>query len=314
MSLVNDPLQIPYRLETPEDVAQAMEKNLLGIDKNYERILQVAKFYRLSFPPAYLSARKEVRKDFVRVRKEKIRQVSVEFEEIEHLNLMSDFERIEKQVPWLKSLAEHPDIFSFIQGMPEKVRYRCRIESYRTSPSAMVASFVAIKRLLRQELVSYALSKKTKIVSLDDLKRFIGAYTLYGKSNRDVYEALKLGTTGNSDPYGILYQNACAEILFSRIPSLIRELIVLESDVIRQKVFSRIAKLDMTPKQCLGLYGYFPLSLPQDKVVPVLKKMSQVARRMSISDQAKDPAAGLRQSHGRKHREETRAVCPLISG
>ena len=177
MIVKNDPFQIPYRLETSEEVAQAMEKNLLGIGKNFERILQVSKRYPLSFPQAYQGARKEVRKDFVRVRKDKIREVSIEFEEIENLNVLSDFELIEKQMPWLKGLEEHHDIFSFIKQMPDTIQKRCRLTSYKDNPSAMVESFVAIKRLLKQELLSYALSKKTKSVSVDDLKRLIGAYS-----------------------------------------------------------------------------------------------------------------------------------------
>ena len=287
MIVKNDPFQIPYRLETSEEVAQAMEKNLLGIGKNFERILQVSKRYPLSFPQAYQGARKEVRKDFVRVRKDKIREVSVEFEEIENLNVLSGFELIEKQMPWLKGLAEHHDIFSFIKQMPDTIQKRCRLTSYKDNPSAMVESFVAIKRLLKQELLSYALSKKTKFVSVDDLKRLIGAYSIYGKSNGDAYEALKLGITGKSDTYDVLYQNACAEILFARIPSLIWELIVLEPGAIRQKVFSKIYKLDMTPKQRLGLFSYFPMGLAREEVVPALKKMSQIARKMGMLDNVK---------------------------
>ncbi|NMC94607.1 MAG: hypothetical protein GYA68_08845 [Syntrophorhabdus sp.] len=287
MNPKNDPLQIPYRLETPEDVIRAMEENLLCIGKNYQRILLVSKLYPLSFPPAYEAARKEARKDFFRVRKDKIREVSVEFEEIESLNLISGFESIENQVPWLKGILEHRDIFSFIKQMPDSVQKRCRLSSFQSNPSTMVESFTAIRRLLKQELLSYVLSKKTKSVSLDEMKRFIGAYVIFGKSNRDVYEALKLGLNKNSENHIVLYQNACAEILFARIPTFISELIILEPDTIRQKVFSKIAKLDIRPKQCLGLYSYFPMGLPGNKVVPALKKMSQVAMRMAIADDVK---------------------------
>lgn len=40
MSSEKNPLRIPYRLETPELVASAMDRNVVRIEKNYERILQ----------------------------------------------------------------------------------------------------------------------------------------------------------------------------------------------------------------------------------------------------------------------------------
>ncbi len=276
----NNPLQIPYRLETPGDVARAMGRNLLSIGKNYERILQVSKRYDLSFPPAYQAARKEVRKDFFKVREQKIREVNIEYEEIENFSLATDFAKIESSMPWAKDLADHADIFSFIRRMPQPVKEWCRIRSYRENPSAMIESYIAVKKLLKQELLSYARAGKTKSITLDDLRRLIVALTVYDKDNRDVLEAIRIGAKGASKSHDILYQNAIAELLFARIPSLMSRLIVLEPDTIRQKVFSKIAKLNVTPKQRLGLYSYFPLGLLDKEVVPVLQKMSRVASRM----------------------------------
>lgn len=288
MTSENNPLQIPYRLETPDDVARAMDRNLLRIGKNYERILQVSKRYGLSFPPAYQAARKEVRKDFFKVREQKIREVNIEYEEIENLNLMTDFAKIESSIPWVKDLADHGDIFSCIRLMSAPVKEWCRIRSYRENPSAMIESYIAVKRLLKQELLSYTRSRKTKSITLDDLRRLIAAFAVYDKDNRDVLEAIRIGAKGASETREILYQNALAELLFARIPSLMSRLIVLEPDTIRQKVFSKIAKFDITPKQRLGLYSYFPRGLPREDVVPVLQKMSRVASRMiTMKDDAK---------------------------
>jgi hypothetical protein len=287
MSTENNPLQIPYRMETPNDVTKAMEKNLLNIGENYQYILQVAKRHPLSFPPVYKTARKEVKKDFYRVKEEKIREASIEYEEIENLNFMSDFALIEQQLPFVKRLTEHADIFSFLQCMPAVVRERCHVKSFCDNPCAMLKSYIAVKRLLKQELVSYARSKKTKYINFDDLKSLIAAFSAYDKANRDVLEMLRIAVKGESEAYNTLYQNALAELLFVRIPSLMNELIVLEPDTIRQKVFSKIAKLNMTGKQRLVLHGYYKVGLENEKVVSTLKKMSQIAQRMNIFDDTK---------------------------
>ena len=43
----------------------------------------------------------------------------------------------------------------------------------------------------------------------------------------------------------------------------------------------------MTPKQRLGLFSYFPMGLAREEVVPALKKMSQIARKMGMLDNVK---------------------------
>jgi hypothetical protein len=287
MSSKNDPLQIPYRLETRDDIAKAMTKNLLNIGANYERFMHVARLHRLSFPPAYRTARKEVRKDFYRLKEETIREASIEYEEVENLNFMSDFVLLEQQLPFVKDLAEHADIFSFLQGMSTRVKDRCHMKSFGENPSAMLESYIAVKRLLKQELLSYARSRKTKFISFEELKKLLAAFVLFDTRNRDVLEALKLAVAKGSETHIILYQNALAEFLFSRIPSLMNELIVLEPDVIRQKVFSKIAKLNMTMKQRLVLYGYYKMRLERERVVPTLKKMNQIAQKMNILNDTK---------------------------
>lgn len=68
--LEDRPADIPYRLDSPDEITRAMESNLLNLGRrNYRMLLAFAKKVEIKKTPAILNA-KDVIKDFSVVRKE----------------------------------------------------------------------------------------------------------------------------------------------------------------------------------------------------------------------------------------------------
>ncbi|PIP05639.1 MAG: hypothetical protein COX52_10905 [Syntrophobacterales bacterium CG23_combo_of_CG06-09_8_20_14_all_48_27] len=57
-------IEIPYRLDNPEAIEQAMRQNLFKLGDAYDYLLKVASALPLEHPPAFLHAREVVKKDF----------------------------------------------------------------------------------------------------------------------------------------------------------------------------------------------------------------------------------------------------------
>ena len=282
--LKNKATDIPYRLETSEEITLAMESNLLNLGKrNCKMMLAFAKRVEIKKTPAVLQA-KDVVKNFSVIREEMTRESFLSYHEIARLTEIAHFHDIEEAIPWACELInKHENNFDFINNYSH-LKEKLSIQA--DTPYGMVKAFISFKRLLRQEILAYSQSKKTKVVTLEDLKKIIVAATLFDPENGDALQALRnfIADPGKE----VLYQNAMAELLFTRIPNFINGLIVIKSDVIRQKVFSKISRLGLTARQKMVLYGYYKLSLRPEELPDVLKKIDSVAQKTHLPEDVKN--------------------------
>jgi hypothetical protein len=278
--------EIPYRLENPEAISEAIGKNLLNIGKGYAPMLALARTgLRLSHPPALRKARKHVRKEFYRVNEKKIREYNIEYREISNLPLIDNFPKIEAGIPWAGELVGYSNLLSVLMSSPEGVRKACRIDS-ATRPVMAYESVLALRKLLRFEMLSYARTKQTKHIPLEDLKRLLVANTLYLPANEDVLQALRDSTTNTSKQS--LYQNALAELLFARLPRFMEGLVSVDPLMIRRKLSSKLSKLDMTARHRLSLYGYFQTDVSHGDLLPTLNRINAIAQRLTLTAQTKE--------------------------
>jgi len=116
---------------------------------------------------------------------------------------------------------------------------------------------------------------------VEELKRALAAHAIFAINNRDVAQAIR------SEGDDILYQNAVAEFLFSRLPADMEDIIYIDSRPVREKLFGRIARLEMTAAQKAGLYAYFPANLRGSNLKGTLDRMEEVSRKMNIPEESK---------------------------
>lgn len=279
-------MEIPYRLDTPEAIEEAMKVNLLNMGRGYKVMLAVARKTALQIPPALENARKAVRKEFTVFKEDTVREYNVEYEKVASLDLINHFPLIEKSMPWVKDISGCENIFFFLQRFPPDVRKLCSAEPLPETLTEMYQSVIAAKRFIRWEMLSYIKSKRTSHVSIDELKQLLAAQSLFDRKNDDVLQALRTAAADNADT--VLYQNALAELLFSRLPTSMEEFIRIHPQSIRQKLFSKIAKLPMTGKQRISLCGFFPSGTQRKDLVAVLRKIDSVARKTTITDETRN--------------------------
>lgn len=267
--------EIPYRLDTAEAVAQAMQANFMDIGRPvYRKMLSLAEEVKLEIPPALRDARKKVSKDFFIVRNDKVHELKVDYGEIATLDVLENFSIIEEVIPGLKDMVGG-ETHAFLSCFPVHVR-QVFSATEPISLSNLVETRLALSRLLRQEMYSYVAAKRTKNLTVDQLKQLLALCAIHDVGNGDVMMGLKAGT--------ITYQNAYAELLFVRLPRLIERLAFVESHTIRHKLFSKIAKLDMPSQQKMNLYRYFPMSVRSKDLLSLLSKMDVIVQRISLHD------------------------------
>jgi hypothetical protein len=149
----------------------------------------------------------------------------------------------------------------------------------------MLDAHFALIRLIKRELLHYVKTGRTKTVDCDYLKRLMTAMTLFDLPQQDVLHLLKKG--GATDDYTVPYQNILAEMLLVRLPQTMGNIVMSDPLALRQKIFSRIARLDITARQKMTLYGYCQnISKPQ-QLMDSMVKMMQVSARMSLSPETK---------------------------
>ena len=136
----NHPLEIPYRLETIEDISTAMMGDLLGM-ADYKRLLHFAKEKAFRQPLALIKAKKKVTKDFSIVDEEKIRDVKINFSEVANLPLIPQYPLVEESIPWIDDIICHENIFHFFHSFPLEIRKRFLLEHSGTDASAGILSY-----------------------------------------------------------------------------------------------------------------------------------------------------------------------------
>jgi len=275
-------LEIPYRLEKLEDVLAAQRVDLLGLGATYEMLLRVARHAQFTEPPALLQARREVRKEFYRVKEETVRESRVRYEEIANLAPIRDVHWIEASLPWAREIAGQADFGALLQDFPARVREACRVDPPARSPLAVYEASLAIRREIRQELLAQVKTGRPKALTLDQLRRLMVGYCLFMAQNEDVRQALR--PANGRGPAQALAQHALAELLFCRLPEALALFLAREPAAIRQKLFAKLGTLDLTGRQRANLYGYFPPNVPQAGLLPTLETLDSVAQRMHLAE------------------------------
>lgn len=274
--------EIPYRIESLEDISEAIRTNFLGIGSQYLQMHALAKKVgSLDIPPALSGAREFVRKAFLRVDEKKIRQCDLDYGEIANLPLVENFSAIEHAIPCAAGFAGHDHLFALLGSFPEEVRRVCKIGPANSLLGAY-ESIRAIRGLLQKEILAYARTRRTKQVGVEELKRLMVAYTLFQPGNEDVLQALRASSRNGSNP--ALRQNAIAELLFCRLPRFVEGLTRVEPKRIRKKLLSKLMRLDLTANQRTNLLGFFEPNIGDSDLLPVLDRTGSIARRITLAE------------------------------
>mgnify|MGYP001309308990 FL=1 len=159
------PLEIPYRLETIEDINKAVRSELITM-VDQARLLHFAREKTFEKPQALVKARKKATKEFIRIDEEKIRDVQISFSEATHLPLISQHPLIIESMPWINDIIRHENLFDFFHAFPPDIRKRLQIEQIPELPTAMYVTVLAIRKLLKKELIVYVKAHRTATLSL----------------------------------------------------------------------------------------------------------------------------------------------------
>jgi hypothetical protein len=281
----NHPLEIPYRLETTEDITKAMQGNLLGIT-DYKRLLHFAKEKTIQQPHALIKAKKKVTKDFSIVDEEKIRDVKINFSEVANLPLIAQYPLVVESIPWIDDIICHQNIFPFFHSFPLEIRKCFLLEHHPDSPSSMFSAVLAIRKVLKNDLIVYVKAQKPSTLSLVQFKKSLVALTVFDSSNEDVLLALK---TEKTDENISLHQNAMAEILFARLPKTIQGLLTRNLNNLVHRLSLKMSHLNLSSRHIMNLMGYVnKKNMTSDDLYKALNRIDGVTLKISIPQESKN--------------------------
>lgn len=278
------PLEIPYRLETTEDINKATMGDLITI-ADQKRLLHFAKEKTYKQPHALIKAKKKVAKDFIIVNEKKIRDVKINMREVANLPLIAQYPLIMESIPWVDEIICHENLFHFFHSFPMEIRKRMQLEHLPDLPTSMYSTVLAIRRLLKRELVVYIKAQKTSALSLIQLKKSLVALTVFDPANEDVLFALKTEKTGGDNP---LHQNAMAETLFARLPKIIQGLLNGNVKSLVPKLSLKMSNLKLSSRHIMNLMGYVNKGMPSDDLYKALNRINSVAMKISIPQESKN--------------------------
>ena len=286
LDLINNTsaLEIPYRLATIEDIHRAMSSNLLGVSHDYQHILSLARCTVLHHPTAFIQAKKKVTKDFIKIHEEKIRDVKVTYRQVADLPLVDQYALIESSIPWVPEIARHENLFQFLHSFPREVRKHCLLEPPPDSHSGMYSAILAIRRLLRREMVIYLKANKTASLSLLQLKQLLVALTIFDPNNEDILQAFK--TLKSKGANHSLQQNAMAELLFVRLPKMIYGLMDRNPGMLTRNLALKLARLNFSSRQIMNLMGYVKPRMTVEDLYKTLDRIDGVATRLSVPSES----------------------------
>lgn len=285
--LEKNPFEIPYSLETLQDVVEAMNNNFLHIGKDgYTDMLFLAKKVaeqKIPFEkPSVLQKARAVTKDFYVLKEEKIRQYNITYSEVAGLDVIDKFNLIEKRIPWAGAIAKHDNFFTYLKSFPKDIKDICQAD-HPTSPLTAFNFNTSLSKLIRQELLSFVLRKQTNHFTPNELKQLLVAYVFFEPGNNDILQALRMSNGLEQH----LYQNALAELLFSRISKFMDRFIAVDTSMVKEKLFTKIASLNLSARQKMNLYGYFKSNIKELDINPTLDKINSIIKNTSIPDEAK---------------------------
>jgi hypothetical protein len=273
-------MEIPYRLDSLEAIAEAQKINLLDIGDGYRMMLAAARRVRIVIPPALARSRPMAEKSFETPPENVVFESEVQYRILPDQGEVRDFPVIEAAIPWVRDLAAHRNLRDFLKTLPVAAQKLCLVDAASQGAPRMLESGLATRRYLRREILSYAKAKRAVHLSHDEFRLLLVAHALFDTRNRDVYEAVSACSAGNADQR--LYRRALAELLFARLPASLEELTAVNTRAVRRKVFSKIAKLPLRGLQRANLYAYFPPNMKDDALVPTLQKVARLAQRLNV--------------------------------
>jgi len=272
------PFDIPYHLETRQDILRAKQENLLDIGLEYEVMEAVERRLTIIKPPALEKAHPVI-KDFFHVRSELVIEADLKHLERSRLDLTNSFHHIELALPWAADLARCNDFIELLQIFPLEVQKRCWGDS---RPGTMTGRFEATmeaQKIIKEEALAISRTGRTRSLTREDLRRLIAGRVLFEPENEDILKGLRDAINDSRDGAAI-YQNVCAELLFTRIPSFVSLIARMDPKLFRRKFLDRVAKLGMTPREKMAIFAYFPGEVSLAALFPAMEKVSAAARRI----------------------------------
>jgi len=284
MTKKHNALNVPYRLETIEDITSALHSDLLsGVD--YKRLLHFAKEKSMQQPDALIRAKKKVTRKFSKVDEGKIRESKITFYEVANLPLVAEYPLLRESIPWIDDIVRHKDLFDFFYSFPGEIRERLQMENITESLTSMYAAVLAVRRLLKRDLLVYIKARKTSMLNLVQLKQSLVALTVFDPANEDIILALR---TEKTDGAGPLHQNALAEILFARLPQTISRLLTSHVESMIRKLSAKISRINLSSRHMMNLMGYIRTNITIDDFYKALGRIDGVAAKMLIPQESKN--------------------------
>lgn len=278
-------MNIPYRLDSVEAINTAKREDFLNLGKGYNLMLMAARNLDLRYPQAFQKAKESVKKDFTIIDEEAISRIDVSYEEIADLDLTANLKRIEAKIPWLRDMSRHESTFEYIETFPHDVRNSLGVERTLSSPGQMLDAHFALRRQIKREVVHYVRTGRTKSVDLDYLKRLITSMSLFDSRQQEILHLLQTANTMGDNIAA--YQIVFAEMLFIRLPQTMEILLMAPPVTLRQKLFARIARMDITARQRMTLCTYCQKVTSPQQLTDALVKMKQISSKMSLSPEMK---------------------------
>ncbi len=323
----NNALEIPYRLETTEDVDIARDGGIIG-EVDYKRLLHYAKEKPLQRPYALINARKKVTKDFTLVDEIKIKEAKISIREVANLPTgifelpVAAKENIREAVN-LPLVDTNPPIpestlepkwrwtYEFPQQYPlilESIPWIDDIVSNKDMFSYFLNFPPDIrKQLLLENGVSSPSSMYASMLAIHKLlKKCLVVYVKAQKTTTLSLLQLKQSLVAltvfdprnedvllalkmeKTDENSPIQQNALAEVLFCRLPRIIHGLLSITTSSLIRKLSVKMSSLKLSTRHIMNLMGYFNHKTDHDDLFKTLDRICGVAVKMKISRESKD--------------------------
>lgn len=323
----NNALEIPYRLETTEDVDIARDGGIIG-EVDYKRLLNFAKEKPLHRPYALINARKKVTKGFTLVDEIKIKEAKISIREVANLpaGILEPPVAAKRNIPETVNLPlvdTNPPIpestlepkWHWTNGFPQ--HYPLILDSIPwiddiVSNKDMFSYFVSFpadirKQLLLENGVSSPSSMYASMMAIHKLlKKCLVVYVKAQKTTTLSLIQLKQSLvaltvfdprnddvllalrTEKTDENTAIQQNALAEVLFSRLPKIIHGLLSITTSSLMRKLSLKMSRLQLSSRHIMNLMGYFNHKTASDNLFKTLDRICDVAVKMSIPKESKD--------------------------
>ena len=282
-------LELPYRLETLDDIREAMRINVFGLeDRHFRSALRLARGVRLEKPKALLQAKPVTTRDIIsitvsRERKKIVDRVLAE-ENLLSLPLSGQVRLVEGSIPWVKELVLHQNLLSSLSNTIPNGGRLFALPSGDVTPLKIYETALTIRRVLRRELLHIVRTGNSKALSREDLKKAIAACVLYDPANEDLLEAFQIALAEQRQN---LFENALMEKLFVRIPRLVDALTSIPPGLVRRKFVAKVESLGLRAAHRTQLCGYFPREVRREQLREILSRIDAVRGRMTLSEDHK---------------------------